>query len=91
VEDARGASPGFRKKPRMERGYARAHQSKHPTHGKAEEFKKLARQYHRCYGCGYYVAPGAIEAHRKDCRKDPRAFERIMGHLKSVTSVILSV
>jgi hypothetical protein len=82
VEDTRMPALCFSKKPRMERGYARAHQSKRPAHGKAEEFKKLARQYHRCYGCGYYLVPGAIEAHRKDCRKDPKTFKRIMGHLK---------
>jgi hypothetical protein len=60
------------KKPRMER--FNAHPSK--RHEKAEEFNKLARQCHRCYGCGFYVAPGDIEAHRKVCRKDPTAFEQ---------------
>jgi hypothetical protein len=42
----------------------------------------LARQYSRCFGCGYYVEPESREEHKATCRRNAATFNRRMGQVK---------
>jgi hypothetical protein len=46
-----------------------------------QELKQLAVQHNRCFSCGFYVAPGGVEAHREKCQKNHAAFLRRMGQV----------
>jgi hypothetical protein len=45
------------------------------------EFSRLAREHNRCFGCGYLVSQGQLEAHKAQCTHIRDDFRRRMGQV----------
>jgi hypothetical protein len=55
----------------------------HPSQAKPlKAYVALAKEHDRCFGCGFYVAPGTLEEHKATCKRNVATFNRCMGQVQ---------